>query len=85
LSDRKFFKRYNIFAEAFNSTSKEKSPRPRDENLIWQLYTYDGPQNPALRSLYFPLTAIISIAGREKKKLAQKVIKQRLSDYAHQD
>jgi hypothetical protein len=79
------FKRYNIFAEAFNSMSKEKSPHPRDESLLRQLYTCDGPQNPALRSLDFPLTAIISIAGREKKKPAQKVIKQRLSNYGHQD
>jgi hypothetical protein len=41
---RRCFKRYNIFAEAFNSMSEEYSPCRRGENLLQQLYTYNGPQ-----------------------------------------
>jgi hypothetical protein len=33
------------FAEAYNSTSQEYSPRPRGENLLRQLYTNDGLQH----------------------------------------
>jgi hypothetical protein len=46
-------------------------------------------QNPALRSLDFPLIVIIGITERErereKKPAHQKVTKQILSDYAQQD
>jgi hypothetical protein len=43
--------------------------------------------NPTLRSLDFPLTAIISIAGREREEepADTKVIEESLRDYAQQD
>jgi hypothetical protein len=43
LINRMCFKRLNIFAKTFNSTSEEYSPHPRGENLLRQLYTCNGP------------------------------------------
>jgi hypothetical protein len=44
-------------------------------------------RNPAHRSLDFPLTTVNGFAGKKKRggTFKQKVIKQRLSDYAQQD
>jgi hypothetical protein len=46
------------------------SPRPRGEDLLWQLYAYDRLQygNPALRSLNFPLTPVNGLAGKERRE-----------------
>jgi hypothetical protein len=67
---RSLFKTQNIFAEAFNSMSKEYSPRPSGDNLLRQLYTNDWPQYeiPALRSLDLPLKAVNDIARRERRR-----------------
>jgi hypothetical protein len=67
---RSLFKTQNIFAEAFNSMSKEYSPHPSGDNLLQQLYTNDWPQYeiPTLRSLDIPLIAVNDIARRERTR-----------------
>jgi hypothetical protein len=77
-----------MFVEAFHSTIK-------GIHLALEVKTSFGNsslrqasvQNPAHRSLDFPLTTINGFTERERRAeiCTQKVIKQSLSDYAQQD
>jgi hypothetical protein len=86
IRSRRFFKRLNMFAKAFHSTIN--SPHPRGEDLLRQLYAYDGLQYRIQH-----LEAWTSTNNRhwhswkeeKRRNLHTKVTNQSLSDYAQQD
>jgi hypothetical protein len=76
-----------MFTEAFHSMIEGIHLALEVKTSFGTLHLRWAPvHNPVLISLDFPLTAIISIAEKKRRRTStQKVTKQSLSDYTQQD